>query len=134
MVDFNTSAPLVVRRAIYTLCAALGLVLLSGLVEYWQMPTELTVVGDTTLALSNLFIVLLALAANIVFLRLRMNWARYLLAGLFILGLPSVLSSMFKAFHSSRVLGILDLAQIGAEASALYFLFTAPAKEWFEGE
>lgn len=98
------------------------------------MPTELTVVGDTTLVLSNLFIVLVALGANIVFIRLRMNWARYLLALLFVLSLPSILSSMFKAFRSSPMLGLMDLAQIAVEGCALYLLFTPQAREWFETE
>lgn len=121
-----------VKKALLLLCAGLALALLAGLTEYWQMPTEVTVVGDTTLALSNLFIVLVALGANIVFIRLRMNWARYLLGALFVLSLPSILQSMFKAAHVSPVLALMDLAQIAAEGYALFLLFTPQARDWFE--
>lgn len=98
------------------------------------MPTEVTVVGDTTLALSNLFIVLVALGANIIFIRLRMNWARYLLGLLVVLSVPSILSSMFKAFHSSHMLALMDLAQLAAEGYSLYLLFTPQSRDWFESE
>lgn len=91
-------------------------------------------IGDTTLALSNLFIVLVALGANIVFIRLRMNWARYLLGLLFVLSVPSLLQSLFKAVHSSKLLVLIDLAQLAAEGYALYLLFTPQARDWFESE
>jgi len=132
MADLEFSAPKEVKKSIYLLCGVLGIVFLGGVVEYWQMPVKVTSVGDTTLIVMNLFIGVFALAANIVFLRMRMNWSRFLLAVMFVLGLPSNLMDMFKNFPS--ILGVLILIQIGLEAYAVFLIFQPPSSEWFLGD
>lgn len=133
MSDFSETAPLEVKKALLFLLVTLGVIFLRGVLDIWFLPNELTVVGDLTLRISNLVISLFALATTIVFMRMRIYWARYLLAVFLLFGLPSVIKAFFADIHGAKILAILDLAQIAAEAYALYLIFmTKPAREWFE--
>ncbi|MBS1969485.1 MAG: hypothetical protein JSU04_04225 [Bdellovibrionales bacterium] len=133
MSDFSETAPIEVKKALLFLIVTLGVILLRGVLDIWLLPNELTVVGDMTLRISNLVISLFALAVTIVFMRMRIYWARYLLAVFLVFGLPSVIKAFFTDVHGAKILAILDLAQIATEGYALYLIFmTKPAREWFE--
>lgn len=133
MSDFSETAPSEVKKALAFLLAVLGITLLRGVLDIWFLQNELTVVGDVTLRVSNLVISVFALAVTIVFMRMRIYWARYLLAVFLVFGLPSVIKAFFTDIHGAKILALLDLAQIAAEGYALYLIFmTKPAREWFE--
>ena len=133
MSDFSETAPIEVKKALLFLIVTLGVILLRGVLDIWLLPNELTVVGDMTLRISNLVISLFALAVTIVFMRMRIYWARYLLAVFLVFGLPSVIKAFFTDVHGAKILAILDLAQIATEGYALYLIFmTKPARDWFE--
>jgi hypothetical protein len=133
MSKFNELAPVPVKKAIVVLWGLLALILMRGILDIWFVPNEITVVGDITLRVANLLIGLFAVGATIVFMRMRINWARYLLAAFFALGLPSVIKILGSDFQSQKFLGLLDLLQLAAEGYTLYLIFLSrSAKEWFE--
>lgn len=133
MSDFSETAPSEVKKALLFLLVTLGVIFLRGVLDIWFLPSDLTVVGDMTLRISNLVISLFALAVTIVFMRMRIYWARYLLAVFLVFGLPGVIKAFFTDVHGAKILAILDLAQIAAEGYALYLIFmTKSAREWFE--
>ena len=59
------------------------------------------------------------------------NWARVTLLVLFAIGLLPFLWIVHSEFGRSSVLGVISIAQIALQASALFLIFTDPGKAFF---
>lgn len=77
-----------------------------------------------TLALLVLFIWLIA--------RRRKNWARYLFAAFFVVGLWPAWQNISGLLEAAPLSGVLSIAQMVIQVAALYFIFTGDAAAWFE--
>lgn len=59
------------------------------------------------------------------------NWARIVFVVIFVLGVVPAIFTWRSEFARSPLLGILSIVQDALQATALYFIFTSPGKEWF---
>jgi hypothetical protein len=80
----------------------------------------------TVLGTLGLFVLLIWLIA-----RRRKNWARYLLAGLFVLGLWPFLQNFWTLIDANPLIGTLSGVQLALQMAALYAVFTDEAAAWF---
>ena len=60
------------------------------------------------------------------------NWARYLFAALFVIGLVPTIQNISSLLEASPVAAILSIAQIIVQGAALFFIFTGDAAGWFQ--
>ncbi len=63
--------------------------------------------------------------------RRRKNWARWLLAILFVVGLPGSIPAVTDALAFNPPVAFLMGAQILTQLVALIFVFTGNARDWF---
>lgn len=59
------------------------------------------------------------------------NWARVVFLVIFVVGIVPAIFVWRSEFAHSRLLGILSIVQAALQATALYFIFTSPGKEWY---
>ena len=59
------------------------------------------------------------------------NWARVIFLVVFVVGIVTAFLTLRSEFAQSRLLGILSIVQAALQATALYFIFTSPGKEWY---
>jgi len=107
------------------------LVGLVGAFLLWQRegissPADIARVGLLIVANFGLILLLVWLIA-----RRRMGWPRYLVGGLFALGLPYALQSLPAELAAYPVDGLLSVGQLALQAAALVLIFTGNARAWF---
>jgi hypothetical protein len=105
--------------------ASLGLGLAVLALDYQNLSrlgAPAAVVGLLLLAIAGMAL-LIGLAA-----RRRQSWARWLLLGLFVLGLPYFFSNLLR---QSLISVPLSLAQTVLQGVALFYVFTGDARPWF---
>ena len=61
----------------------------------------------------------------------RQNWARWLQAVLFVLGLPFLIKALPTMFATNTFQAGTTIIQTIIQAVALFFIFTGDAKAWF---
>ncbi len=87
-------------------------------------PVFFAAVGLGTLAVLLLFIWLIA--------RKGKNWARYLFAAMFVIGLWPTIQNIMGSLQANPPVAALSVAQIVIQSAALYFIFTGDSPPWFE--
>jgi hypothetical protein len=60
------------------------------------------------------------------------NWARFLFAGLFVIGLWPALQNIDVLLGVNPMVALLAVAQIVIQVAAIYFIFTGDAGPWFQ--
>jgi hypothetical protein len=82
--------------------------------------------GLGTLGVMALFVWLIA--------RRRQNWARWIFAIVFALGLVPYFWQWTEMIQTSLAVCILSISQVLMQCVALYFVFSGNAREWFKGK
>lgn len=60
------------------------------------------------------------------------NWARWLFAVLFVIGLWPTLQNIDMLLTANPIVALLAVAQIVIQVAAIYFVFTGDAAPWFQ--
>jgi hypothetical protein len=63
--------------------------------------------------------------------RRRMNWARWVLAAMFVLGSPSAFIGLPAMLSANPAAGALSLVQLATQIAALALVFSPNARPWF---
>lgn len=87
-------------------------------------PAFFAAVAIGTLAVLLLFIWLIA--------RRGKNWARWLFAALFVIGLWPTIQNIIGLLGTNPPVAALSVAQIVIQVAAIFFVFTGDARAWFE--
>ncbi len=76
----------------------------------------------------------LAIMALLVWLtaRRRMNWARWVIAIFFVLGMFGFVPQLLETISANLAAGLLNITQALMQAAALFFVFTGNARPWFQ--
>ena len=126
-----SAMPKTVARFETLMLAALGLGAIVAALEDWgpAFYAGLWFVLGVQAAMLAVALVLIWLAA-----RRRQNWARFLLLGLFLLGLPAALLTLPTLFRWMPVGGALSVLQLLLEAAAFAHVFAPASGAWFRKE
>lgn len=84
-------------------------------------------VAGVALATLGIILLLIWLIA-----RKRKNWARWVFAAMFVLGLWPTLQNLSVLLSANPPVALLSVAQIVIQMAALFFVFTGDAPPWFE--
>jgi hypothetical protein len=101
----------------------------AGIPEVW-LKTEFEVMSRVAFltAVATFFVILLLvwLAA-----RRRINWVRWLLAALFVLGGPTVFANLKEVLSVNPTVAVLESLHIILQVAALALVFLPSARPWF---
>ena len=95
-----------------------------------RVPTALHRFGTNWYLIIAIFLALYA-ATIWGIARKRQNWLRYLMAGMFIVGVFYTTPDIIQGFQSQPVYRVTSLVTFVLDAVAYYFIFTGDAREWF---
>jgi uncharacterized membrane protein len=78
-------------------------------------------------------VITIAVMLGLVFLiaRVRQNWARWVFAVLFVLGLPFVVLKLPADLSANPTAGALSVVQLVMQVTALVLIFVPSARPWF---
>ena len=98
----------------------------------WQHGTLFPRYGLVTIILISLIVISIFFFFIWLISRRRQNWARWLCAGLFVVGLPLWIFHFPSNFRNDPTVAILSAAVFAAQLIACCLLFTGDAPRWFK--
>ena len=102
-----------------------------GAFRLWRGWAELTAAAPMAIVVGTVVFVIGVLAVLLVFMGMRMNWARIVYLLLFIVGLPSGAKGIVHALDADALVGAISIVQIALQIIALVLLFMPESNAWF---
>jgi len=102
-----------------------------GAFRLWRGWAELTAAAPMAIVVGTVVFVIGVLAVLLVFMGMRMNWARIVYLLLFIVGLPSGAKGIVHALDTDALVGAISIVQIALQIIALVLLFMPESNAWF---
>jgi hypothetical protein len=121
--------PASVTTAVTLMYTAFGIGIVRSALEFPSLTEEVSVgfVVTVWLLVSAFMLFLIRSIAN------GRNWARITFLVLFAIGLPIAIEPLLHALQTNFVSGLLGVAQMAAQITALILLFQAASSSWFRG-
>lgn len=129
MAPLNTAAtkPAIIQPAISLLWASLAIAAVKVALDW----TNFVGRGSAAMTVCIMIFTFAVIGFFVVKIGQGKNWARVVFLVLFVLGIVVAILTWRSEFAHSRLLGILSIVQAALQATALYFIFTSPGKEWY---
>jgi hypothetical protein len=125
----SIARPESVSNAVRLMYASFGVGILRSALEFQSL--------NETVPTGFIFGIWIAVSAIMLFLIYSIsrgrNWARITFLVLFAIGLPFAVQPLLQSLSTQLVSGILGIAQMVAQITALVLLFQASANVWFRG-